>query len=168
VGRAALRQILGRAAGTEPSRLEFAARDCALCGGPHGKPVIAGSPSLHFSSSRSGGLAVVAVAAREVGVDVECRGRGLRADALARELLGDEGRALIRRLPADQRPGAVLDRWTEMEALAKRSGHGLCSGLEAPANRPAGVAVIDLSDRLPNASGALAVEAGSHRLRWRR
>jgi hypothetical protein len=92
-------------------------RTCAFCGDSrHGKPRVAGGPP--FSASASEGLAVVAVADSDVGVDVE-RSRG--ADVL-------EGAGLV--LAPGERaaagdPAAFLSLWTRKEAYLKGIGRGL-------------------------------------------
>jgi phosphopantetheinyl transferase len=62
--RWALRRVLGEYLGVAPAavRLEI---------GEHGKPRLAGGAGPRFNLSHSEGLALVAVAEREVGVDVE-------------------------------------------------------------------------------------------------
>lgn len=75
---------------------------CGRCGGPHGPPVIEvrGRPGPAVSMAHAGELAVVAVAAAPVGVDVE------PLEHVAP--LGDD-----------------LRTWVRREAVLKATGHGL-------------------------------------------
>jgi 4'-phosphopantetheinyl transferase len=117
VGAAAfLRQVAGEHLGLDP-RDVLVERHCAVCGGPHGKPGVAG---LELSLSHCAGTVVVAVCAdAPVGVDVEAvRGRpdldrGVRAACTAGELAG------VR----DERD--LLRLWTRKEAVVKATGEGL-------------------------------------------
>lgn len=67
----ALRVVLAQACGTDPEGVDLRRGACPACGGPHGKPYVDGGP--HVSFSRTRGVAAVAVAVAEVGVDVEAR-----------------------------------------------------------------------------------------------
>src|SRR2546421_12655378 len=60
--RGQLREILGAALERDPASLRFDY-------GPRGKPDLSGAP-LRFNVSHSGELALVALALREIGVDV--------------------------------------------------------------------------------------------------
>jgi 4'-phosphopantetheinyl transferase len=66
-GRIAMRSILGRYPGVG------APRDLQFAYGPHGRPSLAARNGPHFNFTRSGPLALCAVArTTAVGVDVEC------------------------------------------------------------------------------------------------
>ncbi|MGH3168070.1 MAG: 4'-phosphopantetheinyl transferase family protein, partial [Trebonia sp.] len=69
----ATREILARYTGTDPAALVFQH-------GARGKPKAAGL--AEFSLSHTDGLALVAVSAAEVGVDVELTGQASLADGL--------------------------------------------------------------------------------------
>jgi phosphopantetheinyl transferase len=91
--RRALREILGRYLGLPADELRFET-------GQHGKPRLAAPEGeLEFNLSHSGSLALVAVARREVGVDVE----------------------RIR----SKRPVDFYRRWADREARVKCLGTGL-------------------------------------------
>lgn len=91
--RPALREILGRYLGLPADELRFET-------GRHGKPRLAGpAGELAFNLSHSSALALVAVARREVGVDVE----RIRA----------------------KRPVDFYRRWADHEARVKCLGSGL-------------------------------------------
>jgi 4'-phosphopantetheinyl transferase len=97
----ALREILAWYEGVAPAELELERSN-------RGKPVVAGSEGLRFSVSDSADLALVAVARREVGVDVEkVRSRPISARA------------------APLATSEFFERWTKLEATGKALGTGL-------------------------------------------
>lgn len=70
-GRDLLRRTVAAVAGCHPADVEVE-QTCTRCGGPHGRPAVhAGGRALGASVAHAGELAVVAVATRAVGVDVE-------------------------------------------------------------------------------------------------
>ncbi|WP_052863977.1 4'-phosphopantetheinyl transferase family protein [Streptomyces niger] len=112
-----VRLVLGEKLGRDPAALRFD-RSCTHCGAPgHGKPVVeAGAPGLDFSLSHAGGLAVVAVSDRAVGLDVEDSTAGEQPPASA---LTERERAAC---------GSYADfarLWTRKEAVLKAVGRGL-------------------------------------------
>ena len=118
-GRGWLRHALGAELGLPPAELEI--RD-----GP-GKPRLAGTGGPFFNLSRSGEIALVAVApgeVGEVGVDVERQdgGRSLEAATLA---CSPAELAALDRLPPAERAEAFLWLWTAKEAYLKGRGIGL-------------------------------------------
>jgi phosphopantetheinyl transferase len=101
----ALREILGRHLGLPGEELRFEA-------GEHGKPRLTDAGrELAFNLSHSGSLALVAIARREVGVDVE----------------------RIR----TKRPVDFYRRWADREARVKCLGTGLTGPVPADATEPA-------------------------------
>ncbi len=119
--RGLLRHVLALYRGTDPSRLRISAR-CRHCGDKaHGKPfLVDGGPQ--FSLSRSGGGALLAVADRPVGVDLESRSRAVAGDSFAATFLGSRELA---EAPRVGRWSYVLDAWTRKEAYLKGVGIGL-------------------------------------------
>lgn len=103
--RWALREILGRYLGLPADELRFET-------GRHGKPRLA-SPEgeLEFNLSHSSSLALVAIARREVGVDVE----------------------RIR----TKRPVDFYRRWADREARVKCFGTGLTGSVPPDSTEPA-------------------------------
>jgi 4'-phosphopantetheinyl transferase len=99
--QAALRSILAERVGTPPDRLP-------LVRTVRGKPTLAGHQHVRFSVSDSGDLALVALARRDVGVDVE-RVRDRTAATRAAALGIDR----------------FFERWTQLEATGKARGSGL-------------------------------------------
>jgi 4'-phosphopantetheinyl transferase len=135
--QAALRSILAERTGVAPGEIRFTRS-------VNGKPALAGDGrGLEFSVSDSAGLALVALAAREVGIDVE----------------------QIRDRPAARRAGLGTDRfferWTRIEATGKAVGAGLLGS-----GSPGGLTCRPL-DVGPGFAAAVAVAAGEIRLRLR-
>jgi 4'-phosphopantetheinyl transferase len=134
-----LRLTVGRRVDRAPAALEFAV-------GEHGKPTVDG---VEFNLAHSGPLAVVAVAPRPVGVDVEVRRSIARPAGVARRL-GLEW-------PTSE--DALLRAWCRTEALVKATGDGATQGL-AHAERRLGAmgwAVADLAIG-GDAHGAVAAQ----------
>jgi 4'-phosphopantetheinyl transferase len=133
----AVREILARYAAVPPKRL-------ALVRSNRGKPMVAGAAGLRFSVSDSADLALVAVAGREVGVDVE----------------------RIRSRPASERAAIgteeFFERWTRLEARGKALG----TGLVRPRSDADGLACASL-DLGPGFAGAVAVAAGEVQVQLR-
>lgn len=137
--RQALREILAEQTGTPASRIVFTTR-CARCGDPaHGKPALAdpvGSP-IRFSASRSGELALVAVArGREVGVDVERMRPDIEHREIAARFFGpaeqEGGREGLRQgLGEGLSMEAFYAAWARKEAVLKLAGVGLAGDLAA-------------------------------------
>ena len=125
VGRAMLRQILGRYLAIAPSALQFSYE-------PRGKPFLVSSsdrqaPNLQFNLSHSHELALYAIGLdRRVGVDLEYLSRTLsEVEPLAQRFFAPtEYNALIA-LPIEQRRSAFLRLWTCKEAVLKAIGTGL-------------------------------------------
>jgi 4'-phosphopantetheinyl transferase len=122
--RVLLRRVLGRYLDRRPAELAFSTR-CRHCGDEsHGRPFLAdGGPD--FSLSRTDGMAVVAVADRPVGVDVERDDRLRDAEAVSKAALSAAELADLGQRPGSQRAQRVLDAWTKKEAYLKGLGIGL-------------------------------------------
>lgn len=122
--RAALRALLGEYLGVGPGEIGFVY-------GPNGKPAMAPDVGLHFNPSHSAGLAVIAVAARPVGVDVERIEPLPDFESIARRFFSPiEISALDGVGPAD-RLTAFFNCWTRKEAFVKASGEGLSRPLDS-------------------------------------
>jgi len=135
--QAAVRSILGERTGAAPEQVRFTRSQ-------HGKPGLAGGDDLSFSVSDSGDLALVAVAARDVGIDVEqIRARPIAARA---GLLGVDD---------------FFERWTRWEAIGKARGRGL-----AGAREHEGLTCTSL-DVAPGFAAAVAVAADRIEVRLR-
>ncbi|MGW1884450.1 4'-phosphopantetheinyl transferase family protein [Streptomyces sp. NPDC001970] len=127
----ALRRVLAAILGVRPRDVLLGREPCPGCGGPHGRPVVADAPfPLHFSLSHSHGLALVAVSAKPVGVDVEQVPSVQRADLCIPSLHPAE-REELALLPTEERRRAFTALWTRKEAYLKATGTGLGRDLSA-------------------------------------
>lgn len=118
------RAALARETGVAPQALRFRS-DCRWCGDPgHGKPALAGSAGegLTFSLAHTRGLALLAVASVEVGVDVERR-VDWDVRSAGRIALADAELAAVSAAPDSH--AAFLRLWTCKEAYLKGIGLGL-------------------------------------------
>jgi 4'-phosphopantetheinyl transferase len=118
------RRVLARYLGVVPADIDM--RVAA-----HGKPEIDPGYGVMFNTSRSGGLSLVAVAGRHVGVDVE-RVRTLDdVLRLADGLFSDQERQFLRTVPGVFRNKAFLALWTRKESVVKTFGMGLSVPLDS-------------------------------------
>lgn len=118
IRRAARRMILARYLGTGPSEVPI--RDARS-----GKPGLPGLPDLHFNTSHSGDLGILAVASRfPVGADVE-RVRPIDAKALGARILSPSERLEFDHVEPDAHAAGLFRVWTAKEALVKGIGVGL-------------------------------------------
>lgn len=120
--RGQLRQILASRLGISPSDVE-------LEYGPLGKPQLSHrmpSRNLHFSVSRSGDVAVVALSTgREVGVDIEAVLPVPEADEIAALCFSASDYESYAALGPGDRLEGFFRRWTRLEAISKGLGCGL-------------------------------------------
>jgi len=114
----ALRRLLGSSLAQEGAELAFEI-------GPFGRPAVAGESGLHFSLSRSDGVALIGICDMPIGVDVEVIRLVPERNALAEAHLTAEEFAAWRRVDPDDRDRALLYCWTLKEAIAKALGVGL-------------------------------------------
>ncbi|WP_371678481.1 4'-phosphopantetheinyl transferase superfamily protein [Streptomyces sp. NBC_01276] len=125
-----LRVLLGGYLGLPPERVALVREDCPCCGGPHGRPAVAGG-ALHFSLSHSDDMAYFAFAGVPVGVDIEgLPGAGAVDDVLG--TLHPAETAELSGLPVADRPAALARVWSRKEAYLKATGTGLALGLADP------------------------------------
>jgi 4'-phosphopantetheinyl transferase len=134
VAAALLHGVLADETRSDPRALRFRT-ECGLCGHPtHGKPALApgsGSGPLSFNLAHTAGLAVLAVATTEVGVDVERQAAWDVAGA-RRLALSPEEQQRVANLPPGAQAAAFLRLWTLKEAYLKGIGLGIV-------HEPAGV-----------------------------
>jgi 4'-phosphopantetheinyl transferase len=155
--RSALRNILGRYVSRSPYALRFSYDQ-------RGKPSLVGPEPLHFNVSHSGAAAVVAVASKRVGIDLE-ELRSVPPDVAA-EALADEERECVH--AAADGVASFFAHWTLKEAYLKGTGYGLSVPLSSVRVTPGElqhiggfhVANLDVRDGF---AAAIAVESGGRR-----
>jgi 4'-phosphopantetheinyl transferase len=142
-----LRQVLAGYSGASPGDLLFRREPCPRCGGPSGRPallpVLPAGATPWFSLAHSGDMAVIAVAGRPVGVDVE-RDRARCVCPLAGVLHADDAAALAG-LAERERHEAAIACWVRAEAVLKCTGEGVAHGLGEFAVGAAGAGGADLT-----------------------
>jgi 4'-phosphopantetheinyl transferase len=122
--------VLARRAGVPPEELRYTREPCPICGGPNGRPVLAlPGRSIQFSISRSGGLTLVAVDDRPVGIDVEAVPDADTVAEVSTLMHAHEQRA-IDGAGAQQRAEVFARLWTRKEAYLKGIGSGIAHGLD--------------------------------------
>jgi 4'-phosphopantetheinyl transferase len=133
VGRAVLRHLLSRHFGVEPQAFRFELWE-------NGKPFLPQS-EIHFNVSHSGEIVAIALAANELGVDIEAKRRIPEIAAIAGRFFSkDEAERVC---AATDTTAEFFRIWTMKEAVVKASGQGLGLPLDcftvpssAPAPRP--------------------------------
>jgi 4'-phosphopantetheinyl transferase len=113
-GRALLRRMLGEALG-------LPVRDVPIRYNANGKPLLAGS-QLHFNVTHTDGLALVALARRAVGIDVERVRAVANPEGLVGRFFSPAERVAFLALAAELRAAGFFRGWTSKEALIKASG----------------------------------------------
>lgn len=117
--RAMARCLLGRRLGVPPCSLVVKVD-------ARGKPALESDLiAPHFNLAHSGDVAVVAIANRELGVDVEELRPISRADRLAARFFSDSERRWLSALPEECRDRGFLELWTCKEAYLKAVGTGI-------------------------------------------
>lgn len=135
-----------------------------ICAGPNGKPILDPDhhPPLHFNLAHSGEFALLAVARRRVGVDLEHTRPLPEIPGLIDRFLATGEAAAIAALPASERPGAFFRAWTKKEAYLKALGDGVAQGpglAELALDRDLPGWTITSFSPIPDYYGALAVES---------
>jgi len=123
IGHGALRRILGGYLGRDPREVEFRQ-------GPRGKPYLVGDGPF-FNLSHSGKLALIGVAATELGLDVE-KVRHLESlTQIAQRHFSDTEYGSLDQLQGEARELAFYRCWTRKEAYIKALGEGLSMSLDS-------------------------------------
>jgi 4'-phosphopantetheinyl transferase len=157
--RWALRCVLARYLETDPAAIELEL-------GMQGKPRLAGADGLEFNLSHSAGLALVAVAGRPIGIDVELLRPRRDMGRVAERVLSTSDVDAIKAAPASEQPAIFYAAWTQHEARLKCLGVG-------PEDRPTAAPIaVENIEIAPEYAAAVAV-AGSdigpvtcHSLSW--
>ncbi|WP_307811500.1 4'-phosphopantetheinyl transferase family protein [Streptomyces fildesensis] len=162
-----LRLLLGAQLGSAPGNVRLVREDCPGCGGPHGRPAVAGG-GVHFSLSHSGSFALLAFAATPVGVDVET----VPSDDAVADIASVMHRVEIAELGAlepPERPAAFARAWVRKEAYLKGLGIGLgrdpsadyVGTGETPAAGPAGWSIADVAVGENRAAAVAVADPGA-------
>ena len=92
----------------------------------HGKPQLARHADIHFNISHCREAVACVIADREVGIDVESRGR--YKETLARHILCEREWKDVQN--SDDRDLAFTILWTKKEAMVKKKGTGISGGMK--------------------------------------
>ena len=170
VARGALRDLLGRYLQTEPGQIRFVYN-------AFGKPGLGPefASRLKFNLSHSAGVALIAIAAADVGVDLEyIRAHTHYAD-VARHFFSPAEFDELTALPSHRHAEAFFSCWTKKEAYLKARGEGLAlplNGFSVPLTADPAQAAVEVHGwslhtlrPAPGFAGALAVEGAGWRLR---
>lgn len=121
----ALRLLLADRLGLAPAAIRIGNTD-------KGKPFLVESPSLHFSISQSGPLAVIAISECPLGADIERVDFTFPIADVITSVMTERERSQI-----DKTPAGFFQVWTAKEAILKAAG----TGLSTPMTQ------IEISDR---------------------
>jgi len=113
-GRGLLRQILGSCLGFNPC-------DVPITYTGAGKPVLAVG-ELHFNVTHTDAIALIALATRPVGIDVEQVRTLANPDGLVERFFSAAEGEAYRALPLELQPRGFFRAWTCKEAIIKAAG----------------------------------------------
>ena len=118
-----LRLILASYLRRDPGELRFARQ-------PKGRPHCIDAPQgFDFNLSHSGTRLLIAIAAQQVGADLESTRRSRSIDALAGEVLHADEQDWLERQTAACRVETFMRLWVAKEALLKAHGMGVWDGI---------------------------------------
>jgi 4'-phosphopantetheinyl transferase len=124
VGRAKLRELLGRYANQHPHDLRFGITR-------EGKPFLASAREFEFNLTHSGEIVIYGVGrSRPVGVDVEHIKPIPRALELSKRYMAPEEHELVASASPDERDRTFLSLWVKREGSGKAYGVGIWKVLE--------------------------------------
>jgi len=151
VGRGCLRYLLGQRLGLPPATV-------ALQTGRFGKPQLVVPAGVHFNVAHSGDWVVVALAAREIGIDLEQLVPDFDFAEVAAQRFSPTEQHQLAQSPEPRL--AFYHIWTRLEAQAKASGLGLGGeALRPTASGPPAQWTVQNFGLLPGHPGALAYPA---------
>ena len=117
VSRVALRQLLGRLTGRQPASITFQI-------GSNKKPSVYHSgQELHFNVSHSKDLVVIAVADKQVGIDIEAINPAFEFQSVLTSCFSNAEQMAI--MQAADTSAMFYTLWTRKEALLKATGKGI-------------------------------------------
>lgn len=124
VGRAVLRQLLGRLVTRPPGSLSFRY-------GEQGKPALEDNEGWHFNVSHSNDRLLIGVAlGTAVGVDIEWQRSDAEVKKFASRYFSLEEQESLHALSKDELTKAFFRCWTRKEAYIKARGDGLSLPLD--------------------------------------
>lgn len=117
-----IRECVGRLLGTAPKKITIEQK-CQRCGGPHGKPIVAGELGIKPSWSHCTGRVAATACDRAIGIDIENRtSTPVDERLLVRVATRTESITVLE----DADPaGALLRLWVMKESLVKAGALGL-------------------------------------------
>ena len=121
-GRALLRLLLSQHTG-------LPARSLAFATGENGKPILPGTPDIHFNVSHSDGTALIAIASAEIGIDIERIDGNVDYAGVAQSVFSRPEIEMLRKATDARRGDAFFTIWTRKEAYLKATGAGFSSNL---------------------------------------
>jgi len=153
-----LRRVLGHYLDGEPGEEEIAV-------GEYGKPRLREEGGVEFNLSHSRNLALIAVATRPVGVDVEAVRPRRDLVGLAERFLDPEAAAAVGEAAEAERERVFYRAWTRHEARLKCLGTGfnspsLGSTPSGGANRGLAVETFEVAPGYAAAVAVLGAEVG--------
>jgi 4'-phosphopantetheinyl transferase len=138
VAHVLLRRVLSAYTSIPPGDLLLRREPCPQCGGPNGRPVLAGSAlagsaqaagdSPEFSLAHSGDAVLITVAGQPAGIDVEQDPHGCMCSMTSAMHAADA--AAVAALPEPERHEAIIGWWVLAEAVLKCTGEGIAHGLD--------------------------------------
>ncbi len=114
VARGLLRQLLGACLGLSP-------RDVPITYAENGKPLLVGG-AMHFNVTHTESVALIAIARRPVGIDVERLRIIPNESGLVDRFFSPAEREMYHALPSELQHDAFYRGWTSKEAVIKAAG----------------------------------------------
>ena len=116
ISKVLLKFILAQEAGIPVSEISFEITK-------HKKPLLKNHPNLHFNLSHAGDYAVIAIANKPVGVDIEHSIKNFDFKAVLAHVFNAQEIDAV--LNADDKKDVFYKFWTRKEAVVKATGQGI-------------------------------------------